>query len=245
VWVRHTAKPVCVRYENRVNAQRVLIVDDEAEVRELVRRLLERAGYAVLEAADGRTGLRSLFAERPDGVILDVTMPGLDGWQTLERIRDVSDVPVLMLTAHGGELDRVRGLKGGADDYVAKPFGRHELVARVEALLRRSRDAAGAPETYDDGVLRIDHEAREVTVSGEHAPLTPLEFRLLSVLVDHRSQVLSRQQLLELVWGGTRGVLEDQVRLYVSYVRKKLGPAGAAVETVRGFGYRYRPPGAS
>jgi DNA-binding response OmpR family regulator len=225
-----------------MSGRRVLIVDDEPDVRELVRVLLERAGYTVIEAVDGRACLRALFADRPDAVILDVAMPGLDGWQTLERIRDVSDVPVLMLTARTNELDRVRGLRGGADDYVLKPFGRQELVARVEALLRRSRGQDRRPETYDDGLVRIDYKSREVTASGVSVSLTPLEFRLLSVLVEHSTQVLSRDQLLELVWGGTHGVLSDQVRLYVSYVRRKLGGAGDAIETVRGFGYRYRPP---
>jgi DNA-binding response OmpR family regulator len=227
-----------------VSARRVLIVDDEPDVRELVRWLLERAGYTVIEAVDGRDGLRALFADRPDAIILDVSMPGLDGWQTLERIRDVSDVPVLMLTARTTELDRVRGLRGGADDYVPKPFGRQELVARVEALLRRSRGTAEMAEGYDDGLLRIDYASREVTAAGAPVALTPLEFRLLIVLVEHPNLVLSRNQLLELVWGTTHGVLADQVRLYVSYLRRKLGDAGEAIETVRGFGYRYRPPAA-
>src|SRR4051794_41314408 len=124
---------------------RILIVDDEPDIRMLLRTLLERAGYTVDEAADGRAGLRAFYAAAPQLVILDVTMPELDGWATLERIRDLSDVPVLMLTARGGELDTVRGLRAGADDYLSKPFGRQELLARVEALLRRAGGPPRAP----------------------------------------------------------------------------------------------------
>ena len=125
-----------------MNAARVLVIDDDADIRGLVTELLGRAGHEVEGAADGRLGLRAFHKSQPDLVVLDVSMPELDGWQTLERIRDLSDVPVLMLTARGDELERVRGLKAGADDYVVKPFGRQELVARVEALLRRT-----SPET--------------------------------------------------------------------------------------------------
>ncbi len=220
---------------------RVLVIDDEADVRGLVRELLERAGYEVSDAGDGREGLRSFFESRPDAVLLDVRMPGLDGWTTLERIRDLSDVPVLMLTAHAQELEKVRGLKAGADDYVTKPFGRQELLARVEALLRRRGDPADAPERYSDPAISIDFDQRKVTVDQEVVALTPLEFRLLAAFVAHPTQVLSSDQLLELVWrdGSTS---RDQVKLYVGYLRRKLGPRGGLVETVRGFGYRYVRP---
>src|ERR687888_1276132 len=126
-----------------MNAARVLVIDDDADIRGLVAELLGRAGMTVEQAADGRAGLRALHQAPPDVVVLDVSMPDLDGWQTLERIRDLSDVPVLMLTARGAELERVRGLQAGADDYVVKPFGRQELVARVQALLRRARTGGG------------------------------------------------------------------------------------------------------
>ncbi|MCW3064107.1 MAG: two component transcriptional regulator, winged helix family [Solirubrobacterales bacterium] len=222
----------------------VLVVDDEADVRNLIRILLERAGHDVSEAASGREALRRLHAVRPDLVVLDVTMPEMDGWQTLERIRDLSDVPVLMLTARAGELDKVRGLKAGADDYVVKPFGRQELLARVEALLRRAGGAPEVRETYADASVTIDFAAREVVVGGVTIALTPLEFRLLAALVRHPNQVLSRDQLLELVWGDAGTVNADQVKLYVGYLRRKLGweTDSSPVETVRGFGYRYRPP---
>jgi DNA-binding response OmpR family regulator len=222
---------------------RILVVDDDEDIRTLLRELLERASYAVDEAPDGRTALRNLFAAPPSLVILDVTMPDMDGYQTLERIRDLSDVPVLMLTARTQELEKVRGLSAGADDYVAKPFGRQELLARVQALLRRSGGKAEVVEAYADNFVQIDYAQRRVTVEGREVQLTPLEFKLLSAFVQNPNQVLSRDQLLELVWGDPYGVSGDQVKLYVGYLRKKLvpgAPDASPVETVRGFGYRYR-----
>lgn len=220
----------------------VLVIEDEEDVRSLVRRVLERAGFGVDEAADGRVGMRRLFEGRPDLVVLDVGLPELDGWAVLERIRDVSDVPVVMLTARAGEMDRVRGLRAGADDYVTKPFLQQELLARVEAVLRRAQPARALDERYSDGVLEIDYAAHGVTFEGREVALSPLEFRLLDVLVRHRDQVLSHEQLLELVWSGSRGRSESQVKLYIGYLRRKLRADGGStpIETVRGFGYRYR-----
>ena len=186
-----------------------------------------------------------LYDARPELIILDIAMPEMDGWQTLERIREMTDVPVLMLTAREGELEAVRGLKAGADDYVRKPFGRQELLARVQALLRRST-AAKPPEreTYDDGLLSVDVANAEVKVRGEAVALTPLEFRLLLAFVRNRDQVLTRDQILDLVWGDSSGVAGEQVKLYVGYLRRKLEQvlpeAEMPIETVRGFGYRYR-----
>jgi DNA-binding response OmpR family regulator len=177
-------------------------------------------------------------------VLLDVSMPELDGWQTLERIRDLSDVPVMMLTARGAELERVRGLQAGADDYMVKPFGRQELVARVQALLRRARTSGEERhESYADARITIDFAQRAVAYDGHDVSLTPLEFKLLAAFVRHPRQVLSREQLLELVWGDAYGVSGDQVKLYVGYLRRKLDPEQpdrVPIETVRGFGYRYQ-----
>jgi DNA-binding response OmpR family regulator len=228
-----------------MNGTRILVIDDDDDTRGLVAELLGRAGHAVEQASNGRAGLRALHEAPPDLVVLDVTMPELDGWQTLERIRDLSDVPVLMLTGHGAELERVRGLQAGADDYLVKPFGRQELVARVQALLRRTGSREANQDRYEDGRLTIDFAQRAVTFDDTEVSLTPLEFKLLSVLVRHPRQVLSRDQLLELVWGDAYGVSRDQVKLYVGYLRKKLSPDDVEqvpIETVRGFGYRYRPP---
>ena len=222
---------------------RLLVVDDDEDIRLLLDELLTRAGYDVDLVGDGRTALRRLFESPPALVILDVTMPELDGYQTLERIRDLSDVPVIMLTARSQELERVRGLASGADDYVAKPFGRQELLARVQALLRRSGGRATVTESYRDDFVSIDYAQRRVEVGDTPVQLTPLEFKLLSVFVQHPNQVLSRDQLLELVWGDPYGVSGDQVKLYVGYLRRKLvpdAPDSAPIETVRGFGYRYR-----
>ena len=223
--------------------RRILVVDDDPDIRGLLRELLERRGFSVTEARDGQEALRTFFAERPDLVVLDVAMPGLDGWKTLERIRELSDVPVVMLTARATELEKTRGLRGGADDYVTKPFGRQELLARVEALLRRSGPRSVEAKVYSDDFLTIDFSQREVTVRGETVELTPLEFRLLTAFVRHPNQVLTHDQLLELVWGDAHAA-RDQVKLYVGYLRKKLcpdAPDSAPIETRRGFGYSYRP----
>jgi len=229
-----------------MNAPRVLVIDDDDDIRGLVAELLERAGLDVEQAPDGRAGLRAFHQQPADLVILDVSMPELDGWQTLERIRDLSEVPVMMLTARGAELERVRGLQAGADDYMVKPFGRQELVARAQALLRRARSSGeDRAETYVDDRVTIDFAQRAVTYAGRDVSLTPLEFKLLSVFVRHPRQVLSRDQLLELVWGDAYGVSGDQVKLYVGYLRRKLDaeqPESVPIETVRGFGYRYEPP---
>jgi len=221
---------------------RVLVVDDEADIRELVRELLSRAGYDVVEAPNGSEALKVLYAQQPDFVILDVQMPVLDGWETLTRIREVSDVPVLMLTARAEELDKVRGLRAGADDYITKPFGRQELLARVSANLRRAGSRETVPELYADSYVTIDFAQRAVFAGDDQVSLTPLEFRLLTAFVQNPNQVLSHEQLLELVWGDERAAERDQVKLYVGYLRRKLGTSGDdPIETVRGFGYRYRP----
>src|SRR6201993_2887256 len=204
-------------------ASRILVVDDDDDIRGLLRTLLERAGHEVLDASDGRAGLRELYAGSPDLVTLDVAMPGLDGWATLERIREGSDVPVLMRPARDAEVERARGLRGGADDYVVKPFGRQELVARVEVLLRRPRSRA-AQETYADARLSISFAQRAVRYDERDVVLTPLEYRLLVAFVTHPNQVLSHDQLRELVWGDRLATSRDEVKLYVGYLRRKLAP---------------------
>jgi DNA-binding response OmpR family regulator len=223
--------------------RRVLVVDDDDDIRLLLDELLRGAGFAVDTAQDGRAALR-VFHENPcDLIILDLSMPELDGFETLERLRDLSDVPVILLTARSGEIDKVRGFRAGADDYVVKPFGRQELLARIEALLRRAPEPTHL-EHYDDGSISIDYERQLVLCRGLPVRLTPLEFRLLDALVRHAGRVLSADQLVEHGWGHTAGVSRDQVKLYVSYLRKKLGQADGfqPIETVRGFGYRYVPP---
>jgi DNA-binding response OmpR family regulator len=226
----------------------ILVVDDDDDIRALVGELLERAGHVVIKAPDGESALKLFYSRQPDLVVLDVSMPGLDGWEVLNRIRELSDVPVLMLTARAEELEKVRGLRAGADDYVTKPFGRQELLARVDATLRRGRSAPQAQETYADDFVTVDFAQRRVTAGGVELALTPLEFRLLGAFVRNQNQVLSHDQLLELAWGDARSADRDQVKLYVGYLRRKLGTGvgdESPIETVRGFGYRYRPLGSA
>jgi DNA-binding response OmpR family regulator len=219
-------------------------VDDDEDIRALLRLLLERAGYDVDDEPDGRSALRTFHNGRHDLVILDVTMPELDGWEVLDRIRDLSEVPVLMLTARDSESDRVRGLRGGADDYVTKPFDRDELLARIEGLLRRApRD--DEPVSYTDSFMQVDFVQRTLSIEGRDVPLTRTQYNLLEAFVRHPNQVLSQEQLLELAWEDPHAVARDQVKLYVGYLRKKLGTRDgeSPIETVRGFGYRFRPAG--
>jgi DNA-binding response OmpR family regulator len=224
--------------------RRVLVVDDDDDIRLLLQELLSGAGYRVETAPDGRAALR-VFHEKPtDLVILDLSMPELDGFETLDRLRDLSDVPVILLTARSGEIDKVRGFRAGADDYVVKPFGRQELLARIGALLRRAPEPTHL-DHYDDGAISIDYARHLVMCRGLPVHLTPLEFRLLDTFTRNPRQVLSAEQLIEHCWGHGAGVSHDQVKLYVSYVRKKLGQKSEGwqpIETVRGFGYRYVPP---
>ena len=228
---------------------RVLVVDDDVDILALLRELLEDAGYEVQEAVDGRSGLHALYTFQPDLVLLDVMMPEFDGWLTLERIRGLTNVPVMMLTARASDADKARGLKCGADDYVTKPFDIDDLLARVDVLARRSWDREEARDSYEDAHVGIDFAARSVTVDGDELTLTPLEFKLLAAFVRHPNQVLTHEELLGLVWRDSRRVSVEQVKLYVANLRRKLASAHhgreALLETVGGVGYRYRPAVAS
>jgi DNA-binding response OmpR family regulator len=228
---------------------RVLVIEDDQDISLSIRTVLSRNGFEVTSEADGKDGLRAFHAARPDLVILDIGLPTLDGWSVLERIRDLSDAPVLILTAHGRESDKVRGLHGGADDYLTKPFGNSELAARVEALLRRPRSAAPPAEVFDDGSLQVQFESREVSVNGQEVSLTPTEYRLLGALIKHPGQTLTPEQLLKLAWNDPFGVGPDRVKFGVMRLRRKLSQnaspgrdPGSSIEAVRGFGYRYVAP---
>jgi len=222
----------------------VLLIEDEPDIAFGIRTVLERSGFQVTTAANGRDGLRTFHSQHPDIVVLDVGLPEMDGWTVLERIREMSEAPVLMLTARGQEADKVRGLRAGADDYLTKPFGSAEFIARVQALLRRSAGTEKeTAEVYDDGTVRVNFAAHEVAVAGVPVELTATEYRLLAVLVRHRGQVLSPVKLLELVWSDPFGIGPDRVKYSVMRLRRKLGTAEGAdslIEAVRGFGYRYR-----
>ena len=225
---------------------RVLVIEDEADIALGIKTVLTRSGFAVTAVADGREGLRVFHSERPDIVVLDVGLPQMDGWTVLERIRELSEVPVLILTAHGQEADKVRGLRGGADDYLTKPFGNAEFVARVQALLRRQHAADPLPEVFDDGSVLVNFATHAVLVDGAPVELTPTEYRLLVALVRHRGQVLSAVKLLELAWSDPFGIGPDRVKYSVMRLRRKLGTragGSSSIEAIRGFGYRYRARG--
>ncbi len=223
---------------------RILVIDDEPDIRQAVQLILARAGFEVIEAANGREGLRRFHAEAPDVVLLDVAMPELDGWQTLDRLRDMSNVPVLMLTARALEADRVRGLDAGADDYLVKPFGAQELIARVRAVLRRVSSAPESRETIDHGDLSLDLLQRRVFFSGAELQLTALEFRVLQALASHPGHILSEEQLLERAWNDPSEVGVERVKFVIHRLRRKLATVGvpaSLIESVRASGYRFRP----
>ncbi|EGX57720.1 two component transcriptional regulator, winged helix family protein [Streptomyces zinciresistens K42] len=221
----------------------VLVVDDEAKLRALVRDYLERDGYAVLEAADGRRALDLAAGAHPDLVILDLGLPGLPGEEVARLLRKTSDVPIVMLTAKAGENDRVMGLRTGADDYVVKPFSPRELVARVEAVLRRARGARAETTeavSYGGGRLRIDTERREVLADGRPVELTRTEFDLLTALASRPGRAWTRMELVGRVQGHTFEAYERTIDVHVKNVRRKLGdtPPSRVVVTVPGVGYK-------
>ena len=215
---------------------RLLVVEEDAEMRRVVSELATRAGFEVESTSERKKAVRAVVDGGPDVVVLG----NGDGGRTLARIRDVSSVPVLVLSARATETEKVQALRAGADDYITGATGRREFVARVEALARRGRQAPRRSGKFADDELVVDHAARHVSAAGRDLELTPLEYRLLTALVNHHGETLSHPQLAELVWGTRAGVDADAVRLYVSYLRRKLGsPVRDRIETVRGFGYRY------
>ncbi|MHB8320156.1 MAG: response regulator transcription factor [Acidimicrobiales bacterium] len=225
---------------------KVLVIEDDADIWRSLQVLLGRAGYSVVWAGDGPEGLRRFEDDRPDLVILDIGLPRLDGWSVLERIRHRNETPILLLTARGLETDKVRGLLGGADDYLTKPYSNNELVARVGALLRRLPPNGDAePSVFDDGWLRVDFANHEVTRDGVDVRLTPAEFRLLAVLVRRSGTVVSRSDILEQAWKDRTGTGQSRVKFTVVGLRRKLGEGLTGhnvIENVRGFGYRYARP---
>jgi two-component system, OmpR family, response regulator MtrA len=224
---------------------RILVVEDDASIRELTERGLRNAGFEVLTAATGDDGLARFRADRPDAVVLDVMLPGMDGLEVCKAIRAASAVPVVMLTARSDTLDVVVGLEAGADDYVTKPFEMAELIARVRASLRRASGSGPSDDVLKVGDVRIDVAAHTVARGDERIELTPTEFRLLAELARHAGNVLSREQLLELVWGydylGDSRLVDATIqRLRAKVEAEPSDPR--TIETVRGVGYRAARP---
>ena len=182
---------------------RILIVDDEPDILALVAARLDLAGHQTVQASTGEEGLRAFFDHRPDLALLDIDIPGMDGIELCGRIRELSNIPVLFLTALGSEHEKIRGLAAGADDYIVKPFGRDELIARVGAALRRASlpSISKSPDAYTDAALTIDYASHRVTARGKELKLSPLEFKMLAALVGNAGQVLSQERLIDLVWG--------------------------------------------
>ena len=225
----------------------ILVVDDEVRIVRMIRMNLEHDGYDVIEANSGQQALDLVRSRMPNLVILDVMMPGLDGYETLSILREISQVPVIMLTAKSEEEDRIRGLELGADDYVTKPFSPRELMSRVKAVLRRSEGNAGGTGGGEDVIqvddrLKIDFGKREVWVDGELVKLRPTEYRLLYHLVQNAGWVLTYDQILTKVWGYEYRDETHYVRLYINYLRQKLEKDPSNPEyilTERGVGYRF------
>ncbi|MFV0430351.1 MAG: response regulator transcription factor [Arachnia sp.] len=220
---------------------RILIVEDEPDIALALKVLLTKDGHECHFAGDGPAALRTLHQARPQLVLLDIGLPGMDGWEVLGRIRELTDIPVLLLTAAGRDEDKVRGLRAGADDYLTKPFSNSELLARLSALLRRSGDTEWDDEVLTYGSVVASPVSHSVTLDGAQVSVTAQEFRLLTTFMRNRGQVLTNGQLLELVWGDTSGYGGDRVKYAVLRLRKKLGwseTEHSALVAVRGIGYR-------
>jgi len=223
-------------------APSILVVEDESSIASFVSLYLKNAGYPVRTASTGSEALAQVAADMPGLIVLDLMLPDIDGIEVCKRVRQRSDVPILMLTARDEDVDKIIGLEVGADDYLTKPFNPRELVARVKSILRRATPERRERESevIEHGHLRIDAGRREVTVSGDEVQLAPKEFDLLWELLDHRGLVLTRDQLLERVWGYTFAGDTRTVDVHVRQLRRKLGDASPIV-TVWGVGYKVSP----
>jgi len=231
--------------------KKILIIDDDPAFLNLVEQVLTPKGYEVLKASSGREGLRLMFDQRPHLVLLDVMIPGTDGWQVCSRIREISDIPIIMITGrYKSEEDIVRGLDYGADEYLIKPVGSRELVARVQAILRRAE--LPPPQdtkkwiTYSDEFLTVDVAKRKVIVGGERIRLTPTEFKLFAILLGNAGRILTHKQLLEKVWGWEYVDDIDHIRIYIWHLRQKIEPDPAQpkyIMTEAGVGYYFQKSG--
>jgi len=227
-----------------MSSAKILIVDDEPQIRRVLRTTLTSQGYTVSEARTGEEAFEQVRAERPDLILLDVNMPGISGLETCREIRASSDIPIIMLTVRGTEHDKVQALDAGADDYVVKPFGSEELMARIRAGLRRAASTETLPP-FVSSELRIDFEKRSVTLKGEAVRLTPKEFELLRHLVANQGKAQGHRRLLQAVWGPDYGEETEYLRVFINQLRKKIEPDPKKpryIHTEPWVGYRFEPP---
>jgi two-component system alkaline phosphatase synthesis response regulator PhoP len=221
-----------------MSKETVLVVDDEEHIIELTRMYLKQEGFVVEEARDGAEALKKIRTLKPALIVLDLMLPEVDGWEVCRRTRAESEVPIIMLTARSDDVDKIVGLELGADDYLTKPFNPRELVARVKAILRRYERSIRPGGTIHLGQLTIDPASREVTLTSQPVKLRTKEFDLLHTLAQHRGQVLSREQLLNLAWGYDFYGETRTVDVHIAHLRNKLKGSDVEIETVRGIGYK-------
>lgn len=227
-----------------MTSAKILVVDDEPQIRRVLLTTLTSQGYTVAEAKSGDEALETFRDDRPDLILLDVNMPGRSGLETCREIRSTSDVPIIMLTVRNTERDKVQALDAGADDYVVKPFGSEELMARIRAALRRATPAEALPP-FVSGDLKIDFEKRSVLVKGAPVRLTPKEFQLLQHLVAHQGKAQGHRRLLQAVWGPDYGEETEYLRVFINQLRKKIEPDPRHpryIHTEPWVGYRFEPP---
>jgi two-component system KDP operon response regulator KdpE len=224
--------------------EKILIVEDDPEFLELTQKWLQNAGYQVVTAGDGVEGMRRVYSSRPNLVLLDANLPKMDGWEVCRRIRDMSEIPVLMVTVNGRKSDQLRGFGVGADDYITKPVHFPELIARIQAVLRRSGPATqeSGPSTFDNGEIEIDWRSHQVWVRGKLVKLSPTEFKILACLINNRGWIVTHEQLLEKAWGPNYIGDKSFVKLYIRYLRQKIeaDPHNPQlIRTERGVGYYF------
>jgi DNA-binding response OmpR family regulator len=223
--------------------EKILVVEDDSEFLNLTKTWLQQAGYEVIIAEDGVEGMRRVYSSRPNLVLLDANMPKMDGWEVCRRIRDMSDIPVLMVTVNGQKDDRLKGFNNGADDYITKPVDFPELIARVQAVLRRAEKTVDdEPSTFDNGEIEVDWRSHQVWVRRERVKLSPTEFKILACLIKNRGWIVTHEQLLEKAWGPNYIGDRSFVKLYIRYLRQKIeeNPHNPRlILTERGVGYYF------
>ncbi len=224
--------------------EKILLIEDDVEFINLTRTWLHNAGYEVFTAVDGAEGMRRVYTSRPDIVVLDANIPKMDGWEVCRRIREMSDIPVLMVTVNSQNSDRLKGFNMGADDYLTKPVDFRELIARVQAILRRTRlvTLENKPSTFNNGDIEIDWGSRQVWVRGQRVKLSPTEFKIISCLIKNRGWIVTHEQLLEKAWGPNYIGDKSFVKLYIRYLRQKIEQdphKPQIIMTERGVGYYF------